>query len=79
MINFTEAMGKTVAYIYIDYIDAPDWQELEVRFTDGTLFSFRLMPRVHVHASYDESRHGDLETIRDYGIIECNPPENGDG
>ncbi len=79
MINFTEAMGKTVAYIYIDYMDAPDWQSLEVQFTDGTSFTFQLMPRVYVRVDYEESRHDDLETIREYGIIECNPPENGDG
>ncbi len=79
IINFTEAAGKTVAYIYIDYIDAPDWQSLEVYFTDGTSFLFRLMPRVHVRVDYEESRRDDLETIRKYGVIECNPPENGDG
>ncbi len=79
IINFTEAAGKTVAYIYIDYIDAPDWQSLEVYFTDGTSFLFRLMPRVHVRVDYEESRHDNLETIREYGVIECNPPENGGG
>ena len=62
-------MGKTVAFItYFD--DAPDWQSLEVRFTDGTLFSFGLSPQVSVRVDYMESRRGDLEVIREYGIVE---------
>ncbi len=79
ILNFTEAVGKTVAFINIHYVKAPEWQELEVRFTDGTLFLFDLIPRVHVRVDYGELRRGDLETIREYGIIECNSPENGGG
>ncbi|KAA6457546.1 hypothetical protein DYQ86_22210 [Acidobacteria bacterium AB60] len=68
-IHFTEAVGKTVAFItYFD--DAPDWQSLEVRFTDGTLFSFGLSPQVSVRVDYMESRRGDLEILREYGIVE---------
>ncbi len=77
-VNFTEAIGKTVALIY--YLnDAPDWHSLEVCFTDGTYFSFDLRPRVDVRANYSELRHGDVEPIRDYGIVRVSAPENGDG
>ncbi len=77
-VNFTEAIGKTVALIY--YVDdAPDWQSLEVYFTDGTYFLFELMPRVHVCANYRELRHGDVETIRDYGIVKVSAPGDGGG
>ncbi len=79
IINFTEAAGKTVAFIYINYVQAPEWQSLEVRFTDGTFFTFHLMPRVYVRVDYTESQRGDTETIRDYGIIQCNAREDGDG
>jgi hypothetical protein len=73
--HFTEAVGKTVARIsYID--DAPDWQSLQVRFTDGTLFSFDLSPQVSVRAEYLESRRGDLEVIREYGIVESKDGED---
>jgi hypothetical protein len=73
--HFTEAVGKTVASItYID--DAPEWQSLEVRFTDGTQLGFDLKPRVQVSADYLESRGGDLEVIRRYGIVEKKDEED---
>lgn len=76
-VNFTEAVGKTIAFInYVD--DAPDWQGLEVRFTDGTLLSFDLMPCVRVRADYMECRNGDLEMIRDYGIVASEETEDDD-
>jgi hypothetical protein len=75
--HFTEAVGKTIASLtYID--DAPEWQSLEVRFTDGTQFGFDLTPRVQVSAEYLEIRHGDLEIIRRYGVVEDTDPENGE-
>jgi hypothetical protein len=74
--NFTEAAGKTVAFInYVDEDGDGDYQCLEVRFTDGTLFSFDLVPRVRLRALYMESRRGDLDTIRDYGYVAENALE----
>jgi hypothetical protein len=64
---FTEAAGKTVASIR--YQDHEDWQALEVQFTDGTLFSFELLPRVALEVRYLEQRHRESEIIRDYGVI----------
>ncbi len=77
-VNFTEAIGKTVALIYYAK-DTPEWQWLEVCFTDGTVFTFDLRPRVHVHANYTELRHGDVEIIRNYGIVRVSTPGDGDG
>ncbi len=77
-INFTEAVGKTVAYInYVD--DAPEWQSLQVRFTDGTLLAFDLLPRMRVRlrVQYMESRGDELETIRNYGIVEDRRASHG--
>jgi hypothetical protein len=66
--NFTEAVGKVVAFI--NYVDRPqDYHALEIRFTDGTLFSFDLLPKVRLRVDYMEVRNGDLEMIRDYGIL----------
>lgn len=67
---FTEAAGKTVASIRYD--ENPDWQALEVLFTDGTFFSFELNARITVDASYLEQRRGDSEIIRRYGHISGN-------
>ena len=40
-LNFTEAAGKTVAFVNV-INDPPNWQALEIRFTEGTLFCFEL-------------------------------------
>jgi hypothetical protein len=42
---------------------------LEVQFTDGTLFSFELLPKVALQVRYLEQRHRESEIIRDYGVI----------
>lgn len=61
---------------FINYVNAPqDNQALEIRFTDGTLLSFDLLPTVRLRVDYMELRNGDLEMIRDYGIL----PEDEDG
>ena len=73
-ILFTEAAGKTVASIRYD--ENPDWQALEVLFTDSTFFSFELHARIIVDANYLEQRRGDSEIIRKYGRVSGNP---GDG
>ncbi len=68
---FTEAAGKTVASIRLN--EDHDWRALEIRFTDGTLFSVDLVPRIELVVRYMEQRHGDSEIIRDYGSL----PEGG--
>jgi len=74
--NFTEAAGKVVAFI--NYVDEPqDNQALEIRFTDGTLLSFDLLPKVRLRVDYMELRNGDLEMIRDYGILPEGDAEDG--
>jgi hypothetical protein len=40
-LNFTEAAGKTVAFVNV-INDPPNWQALEIRFTEGTLLCFEL-------------------------------------
>jgi hypothetical protein len=40
-LNFTEAAGKTVAFVNV-INDSPSWQALEIRFTEGTLLCFEL-------------------------------------
>lgn len=64
---FTEAAGKTVESI--EYAENPDWQELVVTFTDGTVFSFEFSARVEVRANYLVKRKGNLKMIRNYGQI----------
>jgi hypothetical protein len=74
--NFTEAVGKVVAFI--NYVDEPrDNQALEIRFTDGTLLSFDLLPKVRLRVDYMELLNGDLEMIRDYGILPEGDDEDG--
>jgi hypothetical protein len=72
-LNLTEAVGKVVAFLNI-INDPPEWQGLEIRFTDGTLlhFEFQTAP-LEIAADYMEARHGDLHSIRAYGLI---PTEN---
>lgn len=66
--NLSEAVGKVVAYINF-YNQPRDYQALEVCFTDGTFFCFNLISDVQLMAKYQESRGGDIETIRDYGVL----------
>jgi hypothetical protein len=68
-LNFTEAVGKTVAFVNV-INDPPNWQALEIRFTDGTLLHFEfLTTQVHIKGKYMEARRGDLELIRNYGLL----------
>ena len=68
-VNFTEAVGKTVAFVNI-VNDPPEWQALEVRFTDGTLLHFELTTtHTQIKLKYMEARRGDLELIRDFGTL----------
>ncbi|MFZ0271198.1 MAG: hypothetical protein WB524_12640 [Acidobacteriaceae bacterium] len=67
-LNFTEAAGKTVAYINYN-AHFPEWIALEVRFTDGTSFCFQLIPQMALRVEYLESRHGELELLKDYGEV----------
>ena len=64
---FTEMAGKTVESI--KYEENPDWQALELAFSDGTLLTFELSSRVEIQASYLEARRGNLELIRNYGRV----------
>jgi hypothetical protein len=68
-VNFTEAVGKTVAFVNV-LNDPPDWQALEIRFTDGTLLHFEFVTTYpEIKPKYMEARRGDLELIRDYGTL----------
>jgi hypothetical protein len=68
-LNFTEAVGKVVAFVNV-INDPPEWQALEVRFTDGTLLHFEFMTsQIQIKTEYMEARRGDLELIRNYGIL----------
>ena len=67
--NFTEAVGKVVAFVNL-INTPPDWQALEIRFTDGTLLHFELLTtQIQIKPKYMEARRGDLELIRNYGIL----------
>ena len=67
--NFTEAVGKVVAFVNV-MNSPPDWQGLEIRFTDGTLLHFELLTtQIQIKPKYLEVRRGDLELIRNYGIL----------
>lgn len=68
-VNFTEAVGKTVAFVNV-VNDAPEWQAFEIRFTDGTLLHFEFTTtHTDIKPKYMEARRGDLELIRDYGVL----------
>jgi hypothetical protein len=68
-LNFTEAVGKTVAFVNV-VNDPPNWQALEIRFTDGTLLHFEfLTTETRIKPQYMEVRRGDLELIRNYGAL----------
>jgi hypothetical protein len=69
-VTFTEAAGKTVAYINYN-AHFPEWIALDVRFTDGTSFCFQLIPQMALRVEYLESRHGQLELLKDYGEVFC--------
>jgi hypothetical protein len=66
---FTEAVRKTVAFVNV-VNDRPDWQALEIRFTDGRLLHFEfLTTETRIKPKYMEARRGDLELIRSYGTL----------
>ena len=65
--GFTGIAGKTVDSIKYD--ENPDYQVLELAFSDGTLLTFELSSRVEVQASYLKARKGHLKLIRNYGWI----------
>jgi hypothetical protein len=68
-LNFTEAVGKVVAFVNV-VNDPPNWQALEIRFTDGTLLHFEfLTTETRIKPKYMEARRGDLELIRNYGTL----------
>jgi hypothetical protein len=50
--NFTEAAGKVVAFVNV-INDPPDWQALEILFTDGTLLHFEsLTTQIQIKSEY---------------------------
>lgn len=68
-LNFTEAVGKVIAFVNV-INDPPNWQALEIRFTDGTLLHFEfLTTETRIKPKYMEARRGDLELIRSYGTL----------
>jgi hypothetical protein len=68
-VNFTEAVGKVVAFVNV-INNPPDWQSLEIRFTDGTLLHFKFTTtHTRIEPEYMEARRGDLELIRNYGVL----------
>ncbi len=68
-LDFTEAAGKVIAFVNV-INDPPNWQALEVRFTDGTLLHFEfLSTQTQIKTKYMEARRGDLELIRNYGVL----------
>ena len=71
---FTEVVGKTVNSI--KYGENPDYQVLELAFSDGTLLTFELSSRVEVQASYLKARKGNLMLIRNYGRVSGAPARN---
>jgi hypothetical protein len=57
-LNFTEAVGKVVDFVNV-INDPPNWQALEIRFTDGTLLHFEfLATQVQIKGKYMEARRG---------------------
>jgi len=64
---FAEVAGKTVESI--KYEENPDWQALELAFSDGTLLTFELSSRVEVQASFLKASKGDVKLIRNYGWV----------
>jgi hypothetical protein len=68
-VNFTEAVGKVIAFVNV-INDPPNWQALEIRFTDGTLLHFEFVTtETQIKPRYMEARHGDLKLIRSYGTL----------
>ena len=77
-LNFTEAVGKVVAFVNV-INDPPEWQALEIRFTDGTLLHFEFSTtQVQIQPKYMEARSGDLELIRNYGVLPIDDPQQED-
>jgi hypothetical protein len=76
--NFTEAVGKVVAFVNL-INEPPDWQALEIRFTDGTLLHFEFTTtHTEIKPKYLEARRGDLELIRNYGVLPTDDKTNED-
>ena len=68
-LNFAEAVGKVIAFVNV-INDPPNWQALEIRFTDRTLLHFELGSALpQITPTYMEARHGNLELIRSYGTL----------
>lgn len=49
--------------------DPPNWQELEIHFTDGTFLSFELGIQFLVKAEYLRFKEGKLQRLKNYGVI----------
>jgi hypothetical protein len=76
--NFSEAVGKVVAFVNV-INTPPDWQALEIRFTDGTLLHFEfLTTQIQIKPKYMEARRGDLELIRNYGTLPTDDQQQED-
>ena len=75
-VNFTEAVGKVIAFVNV-INNPPDWQSLEIRFTDGTLLHFKFTTtHTKIKPEYMEARRGDLELIRNYGVLPTDDETN---
>jgi hypothetical protein len=65
---YPEAAGKIVDSIrYVD--ETSGWPAFEIRFKDDTFLFIEPLPRVQFHMRYLKSSGGELETVRDYGIV----------
>jgi hypothetical protein len=65
----TESVGKVGAFVKV-INDPPDWQALEIRFTDGTLLHFEFLTTpIQIKLQYMEARRGDMKLIGNYGLL----------
>ncbi|WP_263359918.1 hypothetical protein [Acidicapsa ligni] len=65
---YSEVTGKIVDYIrYAD--QSSGWPAFEIRFTDGMFLLIEPLPRVEFRVRFLKTTGGNIETLRDYGVL----------
>jgi len=63
-IELKEATGKTITRMTVSH--DPDYNAVEVEFTDGTAMSVDVVPAVKMRAQYQHVKTGDTKILKNY-------------
>jgi hypothetical protein len=63
-VTLKEAAGKTVKHMTVTF--DPDYNAVEVGFTDGTVMAVDMIPAVKIRPQYQNVKTGDTKIVRTY-------------